>query len=83
METVRQIRGGWGSFTFLVHGDHILRFARTAEVAVAHHREVALLPVLDADLGAALTRELRHGLAVGDAAIVSEALVSLRGRLSF
>jgi hypothetical protein len=48
MAAVRQIHGGWGSFTFLVDGehDHILRFARTAEVAAAHRREAALLPLL-------------------------------------
>jgi hypothetical protein len=41
MAVVRQIHGGWGSFTFLVDGNerHILRFARTAEVAAAHRRE--------------------------------------------
>jgi aminoglycoside 2''-phosphotransferase len=47
MAAVEQIHGGWGSFTFLVD-DHILRFARTAEVAAAHHREAALLPLLAA-----------------------------------
>lgn len=48
MAVVRQIHGGWGSFTFLVDGDqrHILRFARTAEVAAAHRREAALLPLV-------------------------------------
>ncbi len=49
MATVRQIHGGWASFTFLVDGrdgGHILRFARTAEVAAAHRREAALLPLL-------------------------------------
>ncbi|HYS39627.1 MAG TPA: phosphotransferase [Pseudonocardiaceae bacterium] len=48
MAAVRQIHGGWGSLTFLVDGehDHILRFARTAEVAAAHRREAALLPLL-------------------------------------
>jgi aminoglycoside 2''-phosphotransferase len=45
MAVVRQIHGGWGSFTFLVD-DHILRLARTAEVAAAHRREAALLPLL-------------------------------------
>ena len=45
MAKVRQIPGGWGSFTFLVD-DHILRFARNAEVAQAHHREAALLPLV-------------------------------------
>lgn len=46
MVAVRQIHGGWASFTFLVDGDHILRFARTPEVAAAHRREAALLPLL-------------------------------------
>ncbi|HEX3647052.1 MAG TPA: phosphotransferase [Pseudonocardiaceae bacterium] len=46
MATVQLIPGGWGSFTFLVDGDHILRFARNADVAAAHHREAALLPKL-------------------------------------
>src|SRR5882757_2812986 len=49
MAAVRQIHGGWASFTFLVDGrdgGHILRFARTAEVAAAHRREAALLPLL-------------------------------------
>jgi aminoglycoside phosphotransferase (APT) family kinase protein len=45
MADVRQIHGGWGSLTFLVD-DHILRFARTAEVAQAHRGEAALLPLL-------------------------------------
>jgi aminoglycoside phosphotransferase (APT) family kinase protein len=45
MATVRQIHGGWGSFTFLVD-DHILRFSRGPAVAAAHHREAALLPVV-------------------------------------
>lgn len=45
MATVRQIHGGWGSFTFLVD-DHILRFARNADVAAAHRREAALLPLV-------------------------------------
>jgi Phosphotransferase enzyme family len=44
--SVQQIHGGWASFTFLVNGDHILRFARTAEVAAGYRREVALLPAL-------------------------------------
>jgi aminoglycoside phosphotransferase (APT) family kinase protein len=48
MASVQHIPGGWGSFTFLVDGDHILRFARNAEVASAHHREAALLPRLAA-----------------------------------
>lgn len=48
MATVRLIPGGWGSFTFLVDGDHILRFARNADVAAAHRREAALLPKLAA-----------------------------------
>lgn len=46
MASVEEIRGGWGSFTFLVNGDHILRFARTPTVAAAHRREAALLPRL-------------------------------------
>ncbi|HKN98224.1 MAG TPA: phosphotransferase [Pseudonocardiaceae bacterium] len=48
MATVQLIPGGWGSFTFLVGGDHILRFARNADVAAAHRREAALLPKLAA-----------------------------------
>lgn len=46
MAGVRQIHGGWGSFTFSVTGDHIVRFARTPSVAAAHRREAALLPLL-------------------------------------
>lgn len=48
MASVEEIHGGWGCFTFLVSGDHVLRFARTASVAAAHRREAALLPRLAA-----------------------------------
>ena len=56
MVGVREIQGGWASFTFLVEGDHILRFARTPEVAAAHRREVALLPLLAPALSFAVPR---------------------------
>jgi len=46
MAGARQIHGGWGSFTFLMTGDHIVRFARTLAVAAAHRREAAILPLL-------------------------------------
>jgi phosphotransferase family enzyme len=48
MATVQHLPGGWGSFTFLVDGDHILQFARNADVAAAHRRAAALLPRLAA-----------------------------------
>lgn len=48
MASVQEIRGGWDSFTFLVDGDHILRFARNAGSAAGHRREAALLPQLAA-----------------------------------
>lgn len=58
MAAVRQMHGGWGSFTFLVDGDggHILRFARTADVAAAHRREAALLPLLARSMSFAVPR---------------------------
>lgn len=46
MSGVRRIPGGWGSHTFWVTGEHILRFARTPSVAAAHRREARLLPLL-------------------------------------
>ena len=48
MASVQEIRGGWDSFTFLVDGDHILKFARNADAAAGHRREAALLPKLAA-----------------------------------
>jgi aminoglycoside 2''-phosphotransferase len=46
MGSVREIHGGWGSVTVLVDGERIYRFARNPDVAAAHRREVALLPLL-------------------------------------
>ena len=40
------VSGGWASWTFAVAGTHILRVARTPEIAAAHRREERLLPVL-------------------------------------
>jgi aminoglycoside phosphotransferase (APT) family kinase protein len=50
MGSVREIHGGWGSVTVLVDGEHIYRFARRPDVAAAHRREFALLPLLAAAL---------------------------------
>lgn len=48
MASIRELHGGWGAFTFLVGDDHILQFARNAEIAAAHRRAAALLPKLAA-----------------------------------
>jgi aminoglycoside 2''-phosphotransferase len=40
------IPGGWASWTFDIAGEHILRIARTDEIAAAHRREARLLPEL-------------------------------------
>jgi aminoglycoside phosphotransferase (APT) family kinase protein len=42
------ITGGWSSWTFEVGGQWILRVARNPEVAMAHRRELGLLPELAA-----------------------------------
>lgn len=44
--TVTTMEGGWASWTFDINGEWIVRFARTAEVAESHERELRLLPEL-------------------------------------
>ena len=43
---IRAIDGGWANWTFELDGERIVRFPRTDAVALATHRELALLPEL-------------------------------------
>jgi aminoglycoside 2''-phosphotransferase len=46
VQSVRQIRGGWASWTFVVNDRLIVRFPRTAEIAASIAAELRLLPRL-------------------------------------
>ena len=49
-ERITAIPGGWASWTFDLDGERIVRFPRTDAVALATHRELALLPELASSL---------------------------------
>jgi aminoglycoside 2''-phosphotransferase len=45
-EHITSVPGGWANWTFELDGERIVRFPRTDAVALATHRELALLPEL-------------------------------------